>query len=568
MKQIVLLTSILIVVLFACKNNNITDKKAIIKANQLGYYPNSVKKAIIARTTDSTFQIKNIIGKVVFEGKLSKPVFYDKSGEDLRIADFSELNQPGSYLLTVQDAVEDFRFEIKDKLYSDAFTSVLKSYYYQRTGIDIEEKYAGKWNRKAGHPDTLCYFHPSSMRGNGSMSSPKGWYDAGDYNKYIVNAGVTVGTILHFHEMYPGFVNDGMLNIPESGNGLSDLLDEIRFELDWVLTMQTADGASNHKLTSKNFNGFEMPDQDTSARFVVGKSTAATLNLAGMTAQAARIYKESDADFASKCLLAAEKAWKWAVKNPAVFFKNPEDVHTGEYGDENISEEFWWAASELYITTGKKEYLDYLSKNEAYVKMIVGGSWSNFIGNLGSFSLLLADSDIPEPLLFKVKQQMTKLADELLLQMDKNPYRVFLDDFQWGSNSDILNSAMIFAWAHKLTGEPKYMYAIIETTDYIFGKNATDYSFITGFGSKTPKLIHHRPSGADGIEEPVPGFVIGGPNAGRHDEGNGVNYEYKLPAKSFADVEASYASNEVCINWNAPAVFVLGYLEANTDKLK
>jgi endoglucanase len=566
MKRIILSISIVIALLITCKQADSTDKNAVIKANQLGYYPNSVKIAIVAGSGDSTFKIKNIIGKVVFEGPLTKPVFYDKSGENLSLADFSGLQLAGSYLLSVNEAMEDFRFEIKENLYQDAFVSVLKSYYFQRTGINIDEKYAGKWNRKAGHPDTLCYFHPSSMRGKGSMSSPKGWYDAGDYNKYIVNAGVTVGTILHFHEMYPDFVSDGMLNIPESGNGLSDLLDEIRFELDWVLTMQTADGASNHKLTSKNFNGFEMPVQDTSARFVVGKSTAATLNLVGMTAQAARIYKGADADFASKCLIAAEKAWKWAVKNPAVFFKNPEDVHTGEYGDENLSEEFWWAASELYITTGKKEYLDYLLKNEPYVKMFVGGSWSNFIGNLGSFSLLLADSIIPEPLQLKVKQQMTELADELLVQLGRNPYRVFLDDFQWGSNSDIFNSAMIFAWAHKLTGEPKYLNAIIETTDYIFGKNATDYSFITGLGSKTPQFIHHRPSGADGIEEPIPGFVIGGPNAGRHDEGNGVNYESKLPAKCYADVEASYASNEVCINWNAPAVFVLGYLEANAAK--
>jgi len=213
MKRIILSISIVIALLCTCKQADSTDKNAVIKANQLGYYPNSVKIAIVAGSGDSTFKIKNIIGKVVFEGPLTKPVFYDKSGENLSLADFSGLQLAGSYLLSVNDAMEDFRFEIKENLYQDAFVSVLKSYYYQRTGIDIDEKYAGKWNRKAGHPDTLCSFHPSSMRGKGSMSSPKGWYDAGDYNKYIVNAGVTVGTILHFHEMYPDFVIDGMLNI-------------------------------------------------------------------------------------------------------------------------------------------------------------------------------------------------------------------------------------------------------------------------------------------------------------------------------------------------------------------
>ncbi len=567
MKKIIILFSILFTFLVACKQTEKSENIAIIKANQLGYYPKSVKKAIIAESKDSTFEIKNVDGKSVYKGKLSKSVFYDKSGENIRIADFTEFTETGTFYLTVSDAKEGFKFEIKPNIYQNAFIAVLKNYYYQRSGMEIEEKYAGQWKRASGHPDTLCYFHPSSMRGKGAMKSAKGWYDAGDCNKYVVNGGITVGTILNFYEMYPDFVTDGMTNIPESGNGKSDLLDEIRYELDWLLTMQMADGASNMKLSSKKFAGFVMPVEDTLPRFVIGKGTAPSLNFAAITAQATRIYKSIDPEFADKCLKASEKAWKWAMQNPEVVYTNPDDVQTGEYGDKNFTEEFWWASSELYITTRKPEYLKYLTDNEPYADMVVGDSWRNFVGNLGNFSILLADSSISKDLRLKVSKKLLILAEAILTKQEANPYRIFLDDFQWGSNSDVLNSAMVFAYAYKLTSEAKYLNAIVESVDYIFGKNATDYSFVTGFGSKTAKFIHHRASGADKIDEPVPGFVIGGPNAAKQDEGSGVNYDNKLPAKSYMDVEASFASNEVCINWNAPAVFVLGFLEVNAYKL-
>ncbi len=568
MKKLSKLLFILIVFFASFVQKVKTQNNAIIHANQLGYYPISVKKAIVAESKDSTFEIKDADGKSVFRGVLSKSTFYDKSGENIRIADFTDFTEHGSFTLSVSDAKESFKFEIKPNIYKEASIAVLKNFYYQRSGINIEEKYAGQWKRQLGHPDALCYFHPSSQRGKGTMPSPKGWYDAGDYNKYVVNAGVSIGTILNFYEMYPSFFKDGSTNIPESGNGISDLLDEIKYELDWILTMQMADGASNMKITSKNFCGFIMPIDDTTSRFVVGKSTAPTLNLSAVSAQASRLYKTVDPEFAAKCLTASEKAWKWAVKNPKVAYKNPEDITTGEYGDNNFTEEFWWAASELYVTTRKTEYLNYLLKNEPYANMFAGNNWNSFVGNLGSFSILLSDSSLSKDLKLKISQKMIDLADVLLAKLESNPYRTFLDDYQWGSSSDVQNSAIIFAYAFVLSNQMKYINAVVESMDYIFGKNATGYSFVSGFGNKTPKNIHHRPSAADKIDEPIPGFVVGGPNSGRQDEGNGVVYDSKLPAKSYLDIEGSYASNEVAINWNAPAVFILGFLEANAEKMK
>ena len=194
------------------------------------------------------------------------------------------------------------------------------------------------------------------------------------------------------------------------------------------------------------------------------------------------------------------------------------------------------------------------------------------MGNIGSFSLLLSENKQLADLQKTLHAQLIKVADELITKLESIPYRIAIDDFHWGSNSDIQNSAIIFAYAYKLTEKQKYLDSVVETMDYIFGKNATGYSFLTGFGCKQVMHIHNRISGADGITKPIPGLISGGPNASRQDDIKktkfGVEYPSKLPAKSYVDLQPSYASNENCLNWNAPAVFVLGFLEKNANKLQ
>ena len=558
----------MIFTLLSCSNNAGVKKDAEIRINQLGYYPGAVKKAVVVNSDADKFEVKSEDGKTVFKGKLTKGKFWDKSGEEVKEADFSSFTKPGNYYLTVKDAPKSCVFSVKDHLYKDAFNAALKSYYFIRASMDIDEKYAGKFQRKAGHPDTMCYFHPSAGRGEGHAPSPKGWYDAGDYNKYVVNGGVTVGTLLALEELYPGFAGDTYINIPESGNGKSDLLDEVKYELDWVLTMQTPDGASNMKLTSKGFTGFILPEKDKTKRYFVGKATAPTLNFAAMMAMAARIYKDYDKEFSEKCRVAAEKAWDWAAKNPDVVYKNPEDIKTGEYSDTDFSQEFWWAASELYIETGAKKYEDYLMSHKPYMTFDVSESWRMFLGNIGSFSLITSNIELPDKLREKLDSQLLRTANQLLDKINAGFYRIPVDKFVWGSNSDFGNAAMVLAYAYKVSGDKKYLDGVVETMDYIFGKNATGYSFMTGFGCKTPMHPHNRICGGDTIVEPIPGLVVGGPNNNREDVGAGVVYPDTLPAKSYVDDEPSFASNETAINWNAPIVFVLGFLEANDNKLK
>lgn len=568
MKIFKLLTLLLVVA--SGGTNEVIKDDIVIHLNQLGYYPKSVKKAIVVDSAASEFEIQKTDGTKVFAGKLSESKYWDKSDETVKVADFSELVEKGTYVLSV-NGTKSYEFEIKDNLYAEALDASLKSYYFSRASVDLDEKHAGKWHRKAGHLDTNVQFHPSAQRGEDSISSTGGWYDAGDPGKYIINGGVTVGTLLNTYEFNKEVIGDD-LNIPESGNNKSDLLDEIKVEMDWALTMQAPDGAAHHKLTAKGFPGFVMPVDDDTERFIIGKPTGATLNLAAMAAQSARLFQDYDKEFANKCLEAAKKAWAWAVKNPTEYFKNPADVQTGEYGDDDMTEEFWWAAAELYLTTKEQTYLDYLKNNEPYVEIRYAASWSQFLGNLGSYSILLSDDEALNEIREIIKTKIIASADEQVTKTDTIPYRITMDVFEWGSSSYIQNTAMMLIYAYKLTGEQKYLDATIENMDYIFGKNATGYSFLTGYGDKVPMFLHNRFMAPDNIEDPHPGFIAGGPNAAREDDISksewGIKYNDTLPAKCYMDVQGSYASNETCINWNAPTVFVLGFLEANTDKLQ
>jgi len=197
--------------------------------------------------------------------------------------------------------------------------------------------------------------------------------------------------------------------------------------------------------------------------------------------------------------------------------------------------------------------------NQVYQHQLAD-SWMHFVRNVGFHSLLENKDELDADLAEKLTTGHLSLADEILEKINAHPYHIALDNFVWGSNSDILNQALILCVAHRISGEEKYLHGAEQITDYIFGKNATGYSFLTGFGSNKIMFPHHRPSGADGIADPVPGFIIGGPNNDRQDA-HEVDYSSEFPAKALMDVEPSFASNEVCINWNAPAVYVLGYLQ-------
>lgn len=561
MKKLLALSALVLLITYACDSNKKSAKISDqIRINQIGFYPSSVKQFTITDTKASAFKLVDSYNNKVFSGELVDQGTWETSGEKVMLGDFSGFSAPGAYYVVVDDTIASFPFKIGENIYKPVLRAAIKSYYFQRASMPIEEQYGGEYQRAAGHPDDKCIYHPSTGKSDGTLSSPGGWYDAGDYGKYIVNASLSTGQMLLLLEQYPNVITDGGQNIPESRNDINDLWDELRYELDWILTMQDDDGGVFFKLTAKTFGDFIMPEDYDLDRYIIGKGTASTLDFAAVLAQASRLYKDIDPKWSAKALDASVKAWNWALKNDDLAFKNPEDVKTGEYGDDEFSDDFFWAAAELYLATEQDQYKVALNTYKQEYIHALADSWKRFVRNVAFHSLLENKDRLDKEMASALTDGHIALADGILDIIAVHPYRIALDNFEWGSNSDILNQAAILCVAHRLTGDEKYLIGAEQITDYIFGKNATGYSFLTGFGSKKVMFPHHRPSGADSIAEPVPGFIIGGPNNDRQD-GHLVEYSSEFPAKAYMDVEASFASNEVCINWNAPAVYVLGYLQ-------
>ncbi len=556
-----ILRILLILFLFRCQSIEPKHKESVnknIRLNQIGYHPKSNKQFILADTTATQFQLLNYQQETVYTGRVKSNGNWGPSGEAVYMGDFSSFEVPGTYQIIVNERTS-YPFDIKANLYQEAWHASIKSYYFQRASLPIEKEFDSLFYRAAGHPDMRCFYHPSSGKTSGFLASPGGWYDAGDYGKYVVNGALSTGQMLLLYALYPQAVADQTLHIPESGNGVNDLLDELKYELDWLLTMQDEDGGVFHKLTAKNFSGFISPEAYDLDRYVIGKGTAASLDFAAVIAQSALLLAPTHELWSQMALGAAEKAWKWAQLNPQRAFSNPDDVKTGEYGDTQFDDDFYWAAAELYLATQEAMYLNYLQSNKETYQHQPTNSWKFFTRNV-AFASLLIHQDLIDPKLYEtLKKEHLLLSDSLLEVINHHPYRIALNTFEWGSNSDILNQALLLCLAHQLTAEEKYLIGAEQITDYVFGKNATGYSFLTGFGSKRVRFPHHRPSGADRILKPIPGFIVGGPNGDRQDQQE-VTYTSALPAKAYQDVQPSYASNEVCLNWNAPAVFVLGYI--------
>jgi len=343
-----------------------------IKVDQVGYLPAAPKIALVsqARTNPGKFLVKRTSDNgVVLQGKLGAALHDPNTGDDVQAADFSALREPGRYYIEVPGVGRSWNFSIGSNVYSRAYQLAMLGFYGQRCGaqVDLGPEFPG-------YKHSACHlkgeFHPTSGK-SGERDNLGGWHDAGDYGRYVVNSGISTGSLLWAWELYAPKLKNIQLRIPESGTGTPDILSEARWNLEWMLTMQDDDGGVWQKQTSTHFAGFVMPEDDPLESEIIGtgaapyKSTCATADLAAVAAIAARVYKPFDEKFAAKNLHAARQAWLWAENNPNVIFKNPPGISTGEYGDNDCRDERLWAAAELWRTTGEAAYNDFFLKNYA-----------------------------------------------------------------------------------------------------------------------------------------------------------------------------------------------------------
>ncbi len=537
--------------------------------NQVGYRPNDRKVATVrgAAPDQNNFRIRNASdNKVVFEGPLSSASTDAASGDRVQQADFSALHQGGTYRLEFGGQGTGV-FAVNDHVYAEALRTTMRGYTGQRCGCAVD--LGNGYQHPACHRDGA---YGSSAGRHGELPNHGGWHDAGDYGRYVVNSGITCGTLLWAWEFYPEALRNLRMDIPKQHGNLPDYLEEILWNLNWMLQLQEPDGGVFHKQTSNQFCGFILPQDDHLLSNVIGtgaapyKSTAATADLAAVMAIAARCYGPFDKTLAAQFLASARKAWSWAAANPGVVFKNPSGVGTGEYGDPHVSDELLWASAELWRTTGEPGYEHaFLAGLPSDLKdlQIEAPSWGG-VASMACWTYVLAqgagerkgDARVVAAIRQKTRETATKLTE----RSRSNGYANTLvsEDYVWGSNGVAGNQSLLLAIAHRLDGSNEAVAASLANLHYLLGRNCFGVSWVTQVGTRPFMHPHHRPSAADNLVDPWPGLLSGGPNRRGGDKVADA-LPKAPPMRMWVDDTAAYSMNEIAINWNAPLVFLLAF---------
>jgi len=576
--------------LSAC--NHFNPDNGPIRLNQVGFAPLQEMTATIVlpdSTVDpyaTTVVITNAIDDTVWIGVPAVTMNNPVSGKRCQIIDFSALEREGDYTLFVNNPAfsASAPFTIREHPYRELTRAALRAYYHQRASMATEEPYAEGYARPAGHPDDHVLVHASAAtaeRPEGTViASPGGWYDAGDYNKYIVNSGYTMGVWLMAYEFNRDYFDTLQLNIPVTGNPSSvtppcpDMLSEAMYNIRWMMTMQDLDGGVYHKLTEPNFEGFIRPDQCKKPRYVVMKTTAATLDFAATMALAARVYAPYDSAFCAQATDAAIRAYAWAQAHPEVYYDQPAmneqfkpEITTGAYDDFDVTDEFFWAATELHLLTKAKEYAIDVIRYKSQIAGYLPAVWGN-VGELAMLEILMHRDlyqGFPDEFQDALLHHLEPYLDEATtVSVFLSPYGNREEDFFWGCNSEgCCWRGVECLYAYRLTGEERYRINAERCLNYILGQNATGFCYVTGFGTHPTSHPHHRLSYSH-AKGTLPGFLAGGPNPARQDaETDGVKYPKNVPAdESYLDYQPSYASNEVTINWNVTLFALTAGLDA------
>ncbi|MFI9330964.1 glycoside hydrolase family 9 protein [Kitasatospora sp. NPDC052868] len=554
-----------------------------VRVNQLGYLPDGPKRATVvsSATAPLAWQLRDASGAQVAAGTTTVHGADQASGQSTHLVDFGAYTGTGTGLTLVVDGRASHPFDISASLYDGLRADSMSFFYQQRSGIAIDAALAGSaYARPAGHlgvapnqGDTgvpcqtgVCDYR-SDVRG--------GWYDAGDQGKYVVNGGIATWELVNSFERAhrsggDAAVGDSTLRVPERGNGVPDVLDEARWELEFLMRMQVPAGRPTagmafHKLHDAQWTGLPTrPELDDQPRELHKPSTAATLNLAATGAQCARVYAPYDAAFAARCLDAARRAWTAARANPAVLAPATDNTGGGAYEDADVSDEFYWAAAELLATTGESQYRDAVTSSPHHSRP-VDAFWWGGTATLGRITLATVPGvALPAADVTRLRGLLTSAADGSLSTMAGQGYAVPIpaDGYVWGSNSSVANNAMVLAVAYELTGAPRYRTGALEAMDYLLGRNALDRSYVSGYGERASENEHHRfwaHQNDAALPHPPAGSFAGGPDSALEDPVAKAQLTGCAPAACYVDDIGSYSTNEVAINWNASLAWLAAF---------
>jgi endoglucanase len=556
-----------------------------VRVNQVGYPGWAPKQATLVSAAAAPVEVAVVTatGEPVWRGRSQPwPERPDPtSGLTVHLVDFSPVRDEGAGLRVVTGDASSHRFAVGADVHAGLARDALGVFYLLRSGCPIDEERAPGHGRPAGHAgrppnrgDTAvpAWTGPDAerlypgWRAGGTFDVSGGWYDAGDYGKYVTSGGIAVWQLLHAAEA-----------LRRAGRELPGLLEECRWQLDWLRRMQVPPGQQYAGLAFHRVHGTRwspMPGaahEDPTPRVLHRPSTAAALHLAAAAAHGARVFGPLDPGYAGRLLGAARTAYAAAREQPLLVA--PEDEGRfggGPYGDDDVRDDAYWAAAELWLSTGEPRFLADLTGSDQHTADVFDAAGFDFDRVAAPARLdlaVLAGPALPDR--DRVRESVVEAADRLRALQAAQPWgQPYAPPagWDWGSNGRLLNNLVVLAAAHAVTGAPRFRDAVVLGTDYLFGRNALGRSYVTGYGTDSPRHLRTRQFGHDldpRLPPPPPGAVAGGPNSRVYP---GFPADPRLaglpPQFCYLDEPTSETTNDICIRWNAPLVHVAVLLEA------
>ncbi|RRB02104.1 glycoside hydrolase family 9 protein [Larkinella rosea] len=566
----------------------------------------------IGYTPGTQFQVrKKSDNSVVFTGNVvgwNNGNTHGDSGDKIWHGDFSGLTTPGTYYIVDPTRnVKSYDFEIKNDIYAPVLKTSVKTFFYQRSGTAISATHGGNWNHPMAHgQDTNALLYTTSAQTGTARNVTGGWYDAGDYNKYIPFLSGTLWDLLVAYELRPAVFTDNTA-IPESGNGIPDVLDELKWELDWMLKMQQSNGGVNNRVAVTSYeNGTDNPATDTQPRYYTNVTTWATATFAALTAHAARTYQTANPAYATTLRTASEKAWMYLEANASMSPASGTDgaaLAAADAGANTNADKRLrvYAAAELWRTTGTAKYKTYFESNYKNINATSENGFHPFSnGNLDAslcldlnraYFVYCQTPNATSSIVTELKSRFQNAMDwniESNYVSKNDPYLGFMwsGHYTWGSNQLKMKWAQIAILSAELGINPAktalYKEIAEEYLHYMHGRNPLAWLYLSNMGTKGANLggdnsvmeIYHswyrdgsaKYDGAGSQFGPAPGFVAGGAN--QYYSGTATPPKGEPPMKAYRDwntvwPDASWEVTEPAIYYQAAYTFVVAYFSEN-----
>lgn len=435
-----------------------------ILVNQLGYYPSGVKTVIFCGVENpDSFNIINAdTGQVAYSGV---PEFrgYDETYErEFSYADFSELTVPGEYYVEAPLLGRSYSFVIEDNLYDKVFHESIKQYYYNRCGITLTENYAGNKTHNACHTGKAVLRKDMNV----ALDVSGGWHENSQGSKKIETAAKNVATMLLAFELFEDSFTDD-INIPESGNGIPDLLDEIRYEIDWFLKMQDPEtGAVYDALTISETN-----NKGINA-YVENESLEASRAFAMAVAKFSYLYQNYDLEYSTVCLKAADRAWQYALLN--------------ENQDESTVSDWKLAAgAELYRASGDKSCKKILE--EAFLSEKYESA--NHIRYFAYITYLSTKQDVEIAFCTQIMDALMDKAGKIAQESKKGLLYVNSNAEQ-SNNSELTENMIYLSIVNHIISNQEYETVIENHLHYLMGRNVMSLCYLDDIGYRSYAQVY------------------------------------------------------------------------------